>query len=254
MIYYGLVYFLGLITMVSNAYNHSLLLENYPAPFTPHNRVIGFVLSFNLYHIEPVILILNEYVSMCEAGWDPTLIFFTTIHWSDTLLRYMKAKTYCYRKGDSIVVKSSEHNATIGIALGAEHRRYLGNVVNDYDVFIYHEDDIVFKLSHLHAYLYETKKLHTLLPEGGLWDNCIGFQRYRRIPRGNDIHQQFGDQDLFEQELLEEMPDFHPICIKDDPYLKVGGNIHQAMWVLTQQQVNMLQEKCSFLNQSSASR
>jgi hypothetical protein len=237
-----------------SAFNSSILLENFPTSHTQNNRVIGFILAFNWYHIDPIIYILNEYVSMCEAGWDPTIVFFTTVHWSEAMHRYMRQKSYCYFKHASVNIRVSEHNASLGIGLGAEHRKYLGSVVNDFDVFIYHEDDILVKSSHLHAYLFETKRLHQLLPENGLWENCIGFQRFRRLFRGNDINMPYGEQDVFEQELLEEMPQFNPICIEDQPYIQVQGNIHQAMWIFTRQQVLMLQEKCSFLNQSSASR
>eukprot|EP01034_Spumella_vulgaris_P033221 gene33221-40991_t len=55
-------------------------------------------------------------------------------------------------------------------------------------------------------------------------------------------------------DLMEETPAFKPACVEGAPYLKVEGNIHQAMWVLTRSQVNLLQHKCSFLNQSSPSR
>jgi hypothetical protein len=227
---------------------------NYPTPFTKNNRVMGFILAFNHYHIDPLLLIMNEYVSMCEAGWLPTIVLFTTVHWSEALLRYFRQKNYCYRIGASFEIRTSEHDPSINVALGAQHRAYLGNELNNYDVFIYHEDDMVFKLSHLSGYLAETKKIHELLPEDGLANNCVGFQRYRRMNAGNNIHGNFGEQDIIEQEVLEEMPSFVPICVKEIPYLRVDGNIHQAVWVLTQQQIIMLQEKCSFLNQSSPSR
>lgn len=245
---------ISLLSAISHAYNHSLLMDDYPTPFTKHNRVVGFILAFNFYHIDPIIYILNEYTSMCEAGWNTTLVFFTTVHWSPAMIRYMKQKSYCYRSDTSVNILVSEHDPAINVGLGAQHRSYMGGIMDDYDVFIYHEDDILFKLSHLTAYLEETKRLHQLLPDGGLWDNCIGFQRYRRLFRGNDINMPYGERDVFEQELLEETPEFVPICIKEKPYIHVQGNIHQAVWAFTRQQVLMLQEKCSFLNQSSASR
>lgn len=227
---------------------------NYPKPFTSHNRIMGFILAYNHYHIDPLVLILNEYVSMCEAGWSPTVVMFTTVHWSDILFRYFRQKSFCYRTNSSIEIRTSEHDPSINIALGAQHRVVLGQELFNYDVFIYHEDDMLFKLSHLMGYLFETKKLHELMPENGLLHNTIGFQRYRRLQRGNDMHSQFGENDIIEQELLEEMPAFIPICIQDVPYLRVDGNTHQAVWAFTQQQIIMLQEKCSFLNQSSPSR
>ena len=34
----------------------------------------------------------------------------------------------------------------------------------------------------------------------------------------------------------------------------VAGNTHQAMWALTRRQIEMYQNSCNFLNQSSDSR
>ncbi len=233
------------------------ILKDYPAPFTANNRVLGMILSYNFDHIDPMMLILGEYQSMCEGGWNPTVVFFTTIHWSLQIQRLFRQRVFCYRTNSSVPIRVSVHDPSISTALGAQHRTYMQHETDNFDVFAYHEDDIIFKHSHLVAYLYETKHLHQLLPTNakGLWENCIGFQRYRRLLKGGDVHgSHYSEQDLIEQELLEEMPNFRPLCIGDTPYLRVEGNIHQAIWVLTRSQVFLLQEKCSFLNQSSASR
>ncbi len=213
------------------------------------------ILSYNFDHIDPIMLILGEYQSMCEGGWSPTVVFFSSVPWSAQIQRLFRQRTYCYRTNTSVPIRISVHDPSISIALGAEHRKYMQNEINNFDAFVYHEDDIIFKHSHLVGYLHETKTLHDLMPENGLRDHCIGFQRYRRLLKGGDVHgSHYSEQDIIEQELLEEMPNFRPICIKDTPYLRVEGNIHQAMWVLTTSQIHLLQEKCSFLNQSSASR
>lgn len=77
-----------------------------------------------------------------------------------------------------------------------------------------------------------------------------GFQRYRRL--GFSAGQ--SEKEVFEEELMEEVPQFKPICIEEQPYLVVHGNIHQAMWIFTKQQVLMLEEKCAFLEQNNPSR
>jgi len=54
-------------------------LKNYPKPFTANNRILGMVLTYNTDHIDPLMLIFNEYVSMCEAGWNPTIVLFSIV-------------------------------------------------------------------------------------------------------------------------------------------------------------------------------
>lgn len=229
------------------------LMENYPTAHTKNNRIMGFILSYAYDHIDPVTLILNEYVSMCEGGWDPTVVLFTTANWTTTMHRYIRQKTFCYRTGASINVRLDVHDKSVGTELAAKHKAILRTELNNFDFFVYHEDDMIFKYSHLVAYITETKRLHELNPESGLHDNVIGFQRYRRILRG-DIHGGYGENDIFEQDIFEEMPEFTPICVKDSPYLLVTGNTHQAIWAFTTAQLHMLQEKCHFLEHTSASR
>lgn len=150
-------------------------LEDYPTAYSKHNRVLGMILSFNLGHIDPLVLNFNEYVSMCEAGWDPTIVIFTTVPWSDTLQRYFKRKAFCYRTNASMPIIMRESDPSIGTSLAAEHRKYTAAEVANYDVFVYHEDDILFKYHHLVAYLFETKKLFDFKLAR---DFTIGFQRY----------------------------------------------------------------------------
>ncbi len=43
-------------------------LSKYPSSNSNNNRVLGMILSYNLGHIDPLVLTINEYVSMCESG------------------------------------------------------------------------------------------------------------------------------------------------------------------------------------------
>jgi hypothetical protein len=228
--------------------------DDFPAPNTKFNRVLGMLLSFNLGHMDPLSMIIDEYLSMCEAGWEPTVAIFTADPWKPILRRYLRRRSYCYRIGRPIEIRYLVYDPSIGIALGAEHRKYTGREIYNYDVFVYHEDDILFKYAHLVAYLNETKVLHEQDPKWGLNNHCIGFQRYRHIA-GSAGHSW---NDIIEQNLLEEMPVLTPICFQNQdsflPYLSVTGNTHQAMWILTKNQILAFQAKCGFLNYSSPSR
>ena len=203
-------------------------MANFPTPNTEHNRIMAFILNFAHDHIDPLLLILNEYVSMCEGGWEPTVVLHTTSNWTSTMHRYMRQRTYCYRKGASINIRVDIHDKSVGTGLSMKHKRILQEELDNHDFFVYHEDDIIFKYSHLVGYLNETKALHELNPDGELRTSVIGFQRYRRLMRSN-VHSAFHEKDIFEQELMEEMPDFIPICIKNSPYILVRGEFLSHM-------------------------
>lgn len=198
------------------------IVANFPTPNTKHNRIMAFILNYSYNHIDPLLLILSEYVSMCEGGWEPTVVLHTTSNWTSTMHRYFRQRTYCYRIGAAINIRVDVHDKSVGTSLAMKHKIILQEEIDNHDFFVYHEDDIMFKYSHLVAYLNETKKLNDLNPETELESSVIGFQRYRRIMR-SDIHSGFSESDVFEQEFMEEMPDIRPTCIKDEPYLAITG-------------------------------
>ncbi len=245
---------MGILSNSIFSYEDVEFMRNYPAPFTEHNRILGLILSFDLYHIDPLIIIFNEYVSICESGWSPTIVLYTTVNYSLELMRYCEQKLYCARTNSSIPLLIEVRPPALKTGLGAEHRVTVANELDHFDVFVYHEDDIIFKTHHLFMYLSETKKFHHITNGTGLRNHLIGFQRYRRINHGNEIDNKFTEKEIFAQELFEEMPGIYRECIGNTPYIHIQGNTHQAMWILTQQQIRYLQEKCIFLNQSSGSR
>jgi hypothetical protein len=152
-----------------------------------------------------------------------------------------------------------ERDPSVHINLVEETRDYLRSVWQQHDVYIYMEEDVVVDYAHLVGYLAETLKLQQLLGKEEVLNNYyVGFQRYRRhlvSMEKNRVH--MTEAELLEQEFLEEVPFFRPVCYKDQPYMHVLGNkrtsaanVYQAMWILTKEQVATLQAKCKFLDQT----
>jgi hypothetical protein len=50
---------------------------------------------------------------------------------------------------------------------------------------------------------------------------------YHSFSKGGG-HGAFGESDVLEQEMMEEVPNFHPYCVGNDTYLHVQGNLHQV--------------------------
>jgi hypothetical protein len=240
----------------SGALNFSNWQDTYPSPNSQHNRILAMILAFNLGHIDPMMYILNEYVSLCEGGWSPTVVLYTTAHWTDKLRRLIRDKTFCYRSNSSVPLEYAVYSVSIKYSLGAPHRARMARDIDKYDLFIYHEDDIVVKASHVAAYVEETKILHRTLREDEFPQYILGFQRYRRIfdTRDNEHRPEISESDIIEAEAMEEMPAFKPICLGANPYVRVEGNRHQAMFMLTRTQALLYNERCGFFNHSSGSR
>jgi hypothetical protein len=196
-------------------------IERYPkdkeaAPYTDNNRILGMVLMYNFGHIDGFMLgLLPEYISMCEGGWNPSIVIFTTSFWSPIVRRVIREKSHCYRINHQIDIKWSVFPKNISISLAQEHRKYMKKKINDYDLFLYHEDDIPFKYSHVQAFITETNLLKKRLPWSGLYKYIIGFQRYRwsHKPSNTEV---WGETDILEQQLLEETPLFQTHCLSGE--------------------------------------
>lgn len=93
-------------------------LKDFPTAYSERNRVMGMLLTFNFDHIDPLMLIVGQYQSMCEGGWYPTVVIFTTVDWSEMLKRYFRKKTFCYRINASIPIVVDVHPPSIGFGLG----------------------------------------------------------------------------------------------------------------------------------------
>lgn len=224
------------------SHSHTHVVDNnatsFPMPNSDSNRILGMVLSLNYNHMDPLVMIVDEYLSMCEGGWDPSIILFSTSDWSPPMRRYITSKSFCYRTNRTIPVQYAIYDQTVGEALSTFHRNVMAHELNNFDVFVYHEDDMILNYVQLTAYLHETKKLHSLIPAKSFSEYIIGFLRYRRNRRYGDIHHvQWGEAEVLGQELLEEEPKLGHTCIHHVPYIHVSGDVHQALWVLTRAQV-----------------
>ena len=179
-----------------------------PSPPPTNNRLLGIILAFNLAHFDSLLLIFGEYLSMCEGGWNPlltslsppshlplsfisllsmceggwnpSLLIYTTMDWTVQVEQYIQRRTFCYRTNHTLPIEFSCHNKSIGIGLSSFHRQYVADHLHSYDVFVYQEDDIVFRFAHLTAFMHESAKLQGLNASD---DNIVGFQRYRREMR-----------------------------------------------------------------------
>jgi hypothetical protein len=164
-------------------------------------------------------------------------------------------KTHCYRLNRTVEVKYYYVNASSNFA--SYHRNYTAKVIDDYDIFIYQEDDMILTYHNIVSWIHATWRLDSLLPEGEMKNYLFGFIRFRRQYRISSSHslKQFTgkditNSDLIETEIIAEEPAVAYTCISGEKYLILTGNTHQAFWILSKDQILSLQNKCQFLNQS----
>eukprot|EP00600_Ochromonadales_sp_CCMP1393_P016429 CAMPEP_0175031148 /NCGR_PEP_ID=MMETSP0005-20121125/20642_1 /TAXON_ID=420556 /ORGANISM="Ochromonas sp., Strain CCMP1393" /LENGTH=268 /DNA_ID=CAMNT_0016291341 /DNA_START=21 /DNA_END=827 /DNA_ORIENTATION=+ len=173
------------------------------------------------------------------------------------MMRYMRTRMYCNRTKKPVTVRIDVHDPSVGHGLAMKHKKILREEIENFDLFVYYEDDVIFTHLHLVAYLAETKKLHELGGlESGLRERIIGFQRFRRMKNPYDVitKKHFGNATGYRQDVFEELPEFRHVCINDHPYIEVKGNTHQALWIFTSDNLRWLQHKCNFMDHEMPSR
>jgi hypothetical protein len=134
-------------------------IPGYPRPHSSHNRILGMILAFNFNRIESILIALQEYKNMCEAGWMPSIHFITATTPSERLQRYFENKNFCYRIQRSIPMVYRQYNGSEKFLLSEHNRECVSEQLQNHDLFIYQEEDTILTLSHIMAYLDETKRL-----------------------------------------------------------------------------------------------
>ena len=226
-----------------------------PAPFTDHNRILSVILSYNINHFESVGVILHEYSAMCEAGWAPTVVLLTFSNYTAKMQKLVQHKTYCSRNQRHLpVVIETNYNIS-------SSRRYFAEHLDEHDLFVYQEDDMILRVSHIAEFVKALYRLNEILPASEMQDKTVGFLRYRR---DNVLHPPYlsakdtqsvrdaQEEDVVNMEFIEEEPSVGYLCLAkmEEPWLHFGGNLHQAFWILVRDQIDYMQTKCQFLNQS----
>ena len=229
-------------------------LHEQPKPFSNRNRILTVVLSHNLNHFESLSVILREYASICEAGWLPKVALFTQGNYTAKLRKMVEYKTQCSRLQKGFEVSFENRNVSSTRAYFAEH-------LDEAEIFVYQEDDMIFRVSHLHEWIFQMWRLNALYRAEEMRDRVVGFLRFRRdnvlhppVHSAKDSKTQNAEEaDLERLDFIEEEPSVAYLCVNEtEPFIQFGGNCHQAIWIFVREQVDYMQEKCGFLNQTKS--
>ena len=115
----------------------------------------------------------------------------------------MEGKYFCYRTNESLKIEYSTHDTNLGVKqlfffitiiselyfcsghyLTVQHRPYIAQRIDMYDVFVYQEDDMIITPSHIAAYVDESHFLHEISVKSNLpvdSTKMVGFIRYRKM-------------------------------------------------------------------------
>jgi hypothetical protein len=118
----------------------------------------------------------SSYSSICEAGWRVRIVLLTTAPWYPKTVEHVQRDSlFCYRIGGPVELQIRRYNRAVGWYLAQHSREPIEEYLNEFDVFMYTEDDMMMTLSLLEAWFTETKKLKQLVGNDAIIDKQVSY-------------------------------------------------------------------------------
>lgn len=160
------------------------------------------------------------------------------LSYSHPLYTHLQSVAYCSRTQSYIPIILESFDAKIGFGLNRKHRLYLLEHLDEFDYVSYAEEDMLLTLSLLTAYLKEMEILQFALPLS-YQQYFIGFIRYEEDVVGYErVTWEYFPQQINVVNMGETLGNYI-----------VTNNLNQAIYIMSREQLLLLEERCEFLSQ-----
>lgn len=161
---------------------HQTTPDALPIYHQPKGRLMYMAASYDLSQYQCLWNSLTSLVETCNAGWNISVHLQVSngLAYDSVLYQQIQDSMYCAYFDRLIPVLLTSYNASIGFGLNSRHRQLIHKHLNDFDYFVYAEEDMVFKHSHLIAYLHAYEQVRVAYPLT-YHTYTIGFLRYLYI-------------------------------------------------------------------------
>lgn len=145
-------------------------------------RLLYMLVSYTFEQFLYVQKVLDGLRDICNFGYNVTIVIQASSGFShlDPMYEILANQIYCIRIQDKIPLIVLEYGQ-IGFGLNSRHRSYMQSHIDDYDYFIYAEEDMIFTYSHLLAFLHAQNQLKIMMSENEWLQYQIGFLRYNIV-------------------------------------------------------------------------
>jgi hypothetical protein len=195
---------------------------------TNTSRIMIAVVAYDLNQFHCFDVMYDSFRDMCESGLTVDLFIYTTVDWPQDMLKSLESRMACRHSLAQFHVSIIFKNPDVGVDLVRFHKALFYDNIDNYDLFIYTEDDHHVLLRHVTAYFEETNRLKQILGMTRFTDYSIGFVRYEPNPLENFAHTTFEHQWNF-----EDFTEFHLVSvggITNTTYFTPGAPFHQGMY------------------------
>mmetsp|Transcript_16378 Transcript_16378/g.24141 ORF Transcript_16378/g.24141 Transcript_16378/m.24141 type:complete len:481 (-) Transcript_16378:84-1526(-) len=154
--------------------------DSQPTSVLDGQRVLAVIASYDFSQIPHLEEVLDGFHDLCVAGARVDVHIHTTTPYPVTLIDLLNTRHQCTnpspRSGFTITI--SLFNPNVRLHLVDYHRPLFYEKIEEYDIFVYTEDDIRVTPHTIAAYLFETNRVKTLVGEEHASDFNVGVVRY----------------------------------------------------------------------------
>jgi len=128
-------------------------------------RILIAIAAYDMSQFVHLEEVLDAYLDMCVAGSMVEVVIHATQPWSVALIDLLNTRLTCHNPSPNagFTVTVSLRSPSIRLNLANLHRSLFYDRLEDYDIFIYTEDDIRVTPKTVAAYIYETSRVQELL-------------------------------------------------------------------------------------------
>lgn len=210
-------------------------------------RVLLCIVAFDLEQMIHLESMLDAAVDACEAGADVAVRLYAAEAWPERLQQLIRHRAFCSRTGQALRVELAMKERRDRLFITNHHRPDMYALLDDFDLFVYAENDMLIPARTLAAYLQQEAALYDASVEA--WEaHAFGFLRYERNASAVDddtrasvrhVKRVFWEQ---RRPLAKTLPIMH---IRGSAYARLT-RAHSGVWMGTRRQLVHWRDKCGF--------
>lgn len=166
------------IDVISSAQLERPAVISHRRPRFNELRIMVSILSYDKEHTTFLSQQLENFRDLCDAGSHVTVIIHTTEVYLVEEIHELNHLSKCRSSVGTMNISFRLEPKEIGFRLAWSHRDLFYEHLDDYDLFIYTEDEMDIRSHHISYFLDETEQLRSLVGTPNLGNYSIGFMRY----------------------------------------------------------------------------
>jgi hypothetical protein len=217
-------------------------------------RILIAIAAFDFSQLPHLEEVLDAYSDLCATGAQVDLIVHATVPYPITLIDLLNTRLTCLNPAGRFDVKISLVSPTVRLHLVDIHRPLFYEKIEEYDLFIYTEDDIRVTPRTIAAYLHETKVLQDKIGFEKSLNYNVGIVRYEYNFPSNvlmDDNTRHATQNVtrvywehsYHTPAFPKVVDVVPDLNQEYVHMK---NHHQGMFLATRDLLKAWKKRCQF--------